>query len=197
MSTSVPAVPPSADVLTSKLGTAAIVTGVVSIIVGVIAVVWPHVTLIVVAVLFAIELIVLGVLRLTSIGALPSEPRWLKPLTVVLGVLTLAAGIVCLFRPNASLLVIAVLLAVGWLMEGLSSLAAGFASGISGGMRTWLLIAGVLLVVGALFVLFYPKDSLVVLTVWAGILFILLGLVLVASALLARREVRKLAAGTP
>src|SRR5262249_23566924 len=160
----------------SKLGTAAIVTGVVSIIVGVIAVVWPHVTLIVVAVLFAIELIVLGVLRLTSIGALPSEPRWLKPLTVVLGVLTLAAGIVCLFRPSASLLVIAVLLAVGWLLEGFSSLAAGFASGISGGMRTWLLIAGALLVVGGLVVLFFPKDSLVVLTVWAGILFILLGL---------------------
>jgi uncharacterized membrane protein HdeD (DUF308 family) len=198
MSSSVPsAVPPAGDVLSSRLGTAAIVTGVVSIIVGIIAVVWPDITLLVVAVLFAIELIILGVLRLTSVGALPREPGWLRPLTILLGVLTIAAGIVCFFRPNASLVIIAILLAVGWIMEGFSSLAAGFTSGISGGMRAWLIIAGILLVVGGLVIAVFPKDSLTVLTVWAGILFIVIGLVLVVSAIVARRELRKLAADLP
>ena len=193
MSSTEPAsLPSSEDVLASTLGRAAIITGVVSIVIGVIALVWPQATLLVVAILFAIELIVLGVLRLTSLGALPPEPGWLKPVTIVLGVVTLVAGIVCLFRPNASLVIIAVMLAIGWLAEGISSLAAGFSSGISGGMRTYLLIVGAVLLLGGLVVIIFPGSTLVFLTRLSGILFILVGLVLVVTAWMARRELRRM-----
>ena len=188
-----PSLPSSVDVLASRLGRAAIVTGVVSIVIGVIALIWPQATLLVVAVLFAIELIALGVLRLTSLGALPPEPRWLKPVTIVLGVLTLAAGVACLFWPKASLLVIAILLAVGWIAEGISMLVAGFSSGIGGGMRTYLIIAGLVLLVGGLLVAIFPGSTLVFLTRFSGILFIVIGLVLVVTAWVARREVRRMA----
>ena len=188
-----PSTPSDEDVLASTLGRAAIITGVVSIVIGVIALVWPKATLLVVAILFAIELIVLGILRLTSLGALPPQPGWLKPLTIALGVITLIAGIVCLFRPNASLLIIAILLAVGWIAEGISSFVAGFSSGMSGGMRTYLIIVGIVLLVGGLLVAIFPGSTLVFLTRFSGILFILIGLVLVVTAMLARRELRKLA----
>ena len=192
-SPSTPSTPSAEDVLASTLGRAAIITGVVSIVIGVIALVWPKATLLVVAILFAIELIILGILRLTSLGALPPEPRWLKPLTIALGVITLVAGIVCLFRPNASLVIIAIMLAIGWVAEGVSSLVAGFRSGMSGGTRTYLIVAGIVLLVGGLLVAIVPGSTLVFLTRFSGILFILIGLVLVVAAMVARRQVRRLA----
>ena len=191
-SPSSPLTPSDEDVLASTLGRAAIITGVVSIVIGVVALVWPKATLLVVAVLFAIELIILGILRLTSLGALPPQPRWLKPLTIALGVITLVAGIVCLFRPNASLVIIAILLAVGWIAEGISSFVAGFSSGMSGGMRTYLIIVGIVLLVAGLLVAIFPGSTLVFLTRLSGILFILIGLVLVVTAMVARRQLRKL-----
>jgi uncharacterized membrane protein HdeD (DUF308 family) len=194
MSSASPAVPSSADVLASRLGTASIVTGVVSIVVGIIALVWPKATLLVLAILFAIQLVIFAILQLTALSAMPAQPRWLKVVAVILAVLTLAAGVVCLFRPNASLIIIAILLAAGWIASGISSLVSAFQSGIGGGMRTWLIISGLVLILGGLLVAVFPRESLYALTIWSGILLIVIGLALVATALIARRQYRKLAA---
>lgn len=164
--------------------------GVLSIVLGVLVLVWPDATLLLVAILFGIQLIVLGVLRVALARTLPADPGWLRPVTLVLGVLTILAGIFCLFHPGTSLVVVAILLAVGWLAEGLAVFVQAFVEGPSGGTRAFLVITGIVLVIAGLLVLIFPGGSLLLLTRFAGILLIVIGVTEVIASISQRRKTR-------
>ncbi|GAA2495611.1 HdeD family acid-resistance protein [Terrabacter carboxydivorans] len=170
---------------------ALIAMGVVSVVLGVIVLVWPKATLLVVAITFGLQLIVAGAVRLSVSRDLPADPGWLKPVSMVLGVLSIIAGIICLFRPGTSLVVIAIFIAAGWIAEGVAALAQGFGSDRSTGARVFLIVSGVVSVLAGLVVAIFPGSSLVLLARIAGIMLILIGLAELVTAFMARR-----AAGT-
>ncbi len=170
---------------------ALIAMGILSVVLGVLVLVWPKATLLVVAITFGLQLIVAGAVRLSVSRDLPSEPGWLKPVSMVLGVLSIIAGIICLFRPGTSLFVIAIFIAAGWIAEGIAALAQGFGSDRSTGARVFLIVSGVVSIIAGFVVAVFPGSSLVLLARLAGIMLILIGIAELVTAFMARR-----AAGT-
>lgn len=166
---------------------ALIAMGILSIVLGVLVLVWPGATLLVVAITFGLQLIVAGAVRLSVSRDLPSDPGWIKPVSMVLGVLSIAAGIVCLFRPGASLFVIAIFIAAGWIAEGIAAVAQGFGSDRSTGARVFLIVSGLVSVIAGFVVAIFPGSSLVLLARIAGIMLIVIGVAELVTAVMARR----------
>ena len=161
--------------------------GILSVILGIMVLVWPKATLLIVAIMFGLQLIVAGAVRLSVTRDLPSDPGWLKPVSIGLGVLSIIAGIICLFRPGTSLAVIAIFIAIGWIAEGIAALVQGFGSDRTTGTRVFLIVSGVVSILGGLVVAIFPGSSLVVLTRIAGIALIVIGIVELVAAFMARR----------
>ena len=169
---------------------AVVAIGVVSVVLGVIVLVWPKATLLVVAIVFGLQLIAAGAVRISVTRELPADPGWVRPVSIALGVLTVVAGIICLFRPGTSLVVIAILIAAGWIAEGVAALAHGFAAGRSAGARVFLLVFGAISVIAGIVVAVWPGETLVILTRVGGILLIVLGVAELVTVFVARRAVR-------
>lgn len=103
----------------SRLG---IVAGIVLIVGGVLAAAWPGVTLWVLAVLVGVDLIVAGMARILGAVSLRVEGwGWL----LFGGAVSVAAGVVALFWPGATILVLGVLLGVRMLFHGISEIMFG------------------------------------------------------------------------
>ena len=164
--------------------------GVLSVVLGVLVLAWPKATLLV----FGLQLIVVGAVRIATSRLLPSEPGWLRPVSILLGALTIVAGVICLFRPGTSLLVIAIFIAAGWIAEGVAAIAQGTGSERTTGARVYLLVSGVVAVLAGLVVAIFPGSSLVLLTRLSGIMLILIGVAELVAAFMARRAV---SAATP
>lgn len=176
---------------------ALIAMGILSIVLGILVLAWPGATLLVVAITFGLQLIVAGAVRLSMSRDLPSDPGWLRPVSMVLGVLSIVAGIICLFRPGTSLFVIAIFIAAGWIAEGFAALAQGFGSERTTGARVFLIVSGVVSVIAGFVVAIFPGSSLVLLARIAGIMLILIGIAELVTAFMARRAGRSGSSGSP
>ena len=174
--------------LRRRLGWAGVVVGVCSVVLGVAAIAWPGVTLVVVAVLFGAQLLVTGIRRILLGVAAPGLETWVRALLVVLGVMVTIAGLICMRNPFTSLAVIVVLVSVSWLLDGAGDLVSAFSGGREPGQRALLAVGGVLSVVGALVILFWPALALLTLTRVGGWILVILGVAQVATAARAVRS---------
>jgi len=98
---------------------------VIGLVLGVIGLLIPGATLLTVAVLFGIYLIASGMYRfITAFVAnnLDSPMRWV---TGVLGLVIVVAGILCLSNPFQSLITLALVIGIGWILEGIVDLVGG------------------------------------------------------------------------
>lgn len=164
-----------------------IALGVICLVLGLVALIWPQVSLFVVALVFGLQLMAAGVMRIIAAVLLKPLPGWWRAVSGVLGVLTVLAGIVCFFRPGTSLFVLAIVLAVGWLIDGISELVSALAVKRPTGERVGLIAFGVLAIVAAIVVLTFPGESLVLLARTGGVILIAFGVLSLISAFAARR----------
>lgn len=164
---------------------AGIALGVVSLILGILVLVLPGATLVVIAILFGIELIILGAARIALGVAAPSGSGWVKALAIILGVLTILAGIFCFVHPGASLVILALFLGIGWIIDGIGTLAHTFGSKSSGG-RALSVISGIVSIVAGLVVVVFPGQSLLLLVWFGGVALIILGVVQLLVAIFRR-----------
>ncbi|WP_439691670.1 HdeD family acid-resistance protein [Curtobacterium sp. SP.BCo] len=156
-----------------------VVTAVVAIALGVVAIVWPRPSLVVVALLFGVYLVVAGALRVLAAVRGHGTPRVWRWTSGVVGALVGIAGLLALLDPTIPLLVYAVLAGAGFIIEGIASLVGGFV-GHPGSSRVPTVVSGVLSIVGGVVVLVAPGLALTVFMVFSGIALIVVG----AAALL-------------
>src|SRR5206468_229411 len=83
------------------------VLGAVSIVAGVVAVVWPGPTLLAIGVIFGCYLLLAGIFEL--VDAIIGDPAS-RALSAIVGIVALIAGLICLRRPGESLLALVVVL---------------------------------------------------------------------------------------
>ena len=147
-----PAVPQHSDRLR-------LIVGVVTVAVGIAAFVWPSATVHVIALLFGLNLVVTGFIRAGLLLFAPGYQMLYRVLGITFGILTGLIGILCLRNVTASLALLLVVVALGWLLDGLVQifLAIGGTTGARGG---WRIASGLLLVLGAITVLVWPKIGL-------------------------------------
>src|SRR5216684_489808 len=143
--------------------------GVVTLLTGVAALVWPGHTLTVVAVLFGIQLIVTGIFRFAAAFASEDLTGGTRALLAVLGVLSLIIGLYAVRHVLITLLALALLLGIFWTVSGAVELFTALSHrGMQG--RGWTMVMGILSILAGIVVLVYPAISLltlvVVLSVW-------------------------------
>ena len=99
-----------------------LVSSIVGIALGVVALVWPRATLAVVAVLFGVALVVAGLVRLFLAFAVVDAPFGIRMMLALFGVIVLAVGVLAVLNPAESLVLLGVFIGVGWIVGGLQDL---------------------------------------------------------------------------
>ncbi len=152
--------------------------GVASLLAGVIAVLWPSSTLVVIAIIFAAQLLVGAVYQFVFAFAIPNEIGWLRALIALLSVFSFVVAIYLLGRVGLTLLVLAILLGIYWITLGVIELFLAIGrSEIRG--RAWIGITGILSVVAGGVVVIFPISSLFFLTIFLGFWLVIFGVTLI------------------
>jgi uncharacterized membrane protein HdeD (DUF308 family) len=141
--------------------------GVLGIIFGIVALIFPGPTMLSLVILFSAYMLVDGVFVIISaVRAIRrKEDRW--GLLIFEGLLNIAVGIVAFLWPAITVLAFVLLVAAWAIVAGVVMTAAGFRLNISHG-RWWLVLGGLLsMAYGALLVI-TPLIGAIVLTWWMG-----------------------------
>ena len=155
--------------------------GIVSILAGLVAIFWPSATLVIIAIVFAVQLIVGGVFRFVGAFAIPGETGWLRALQAILAVLSFVVGVYLLGHVALSLLVLALLLGFYWVMHGVIELFVAIGHPELPG-RAWMILSGLLSVLAGVLLIVVPGISLFALTLVLGVWLVLFGVMLAAQA---------------
>ncbi len=158
--------------------------GIITVAAGIVALAWPGPTLVVIAILFGIELVVLGVFRFVSAFGhdLTGGTRILYAL---LGVLSLIIGLYALRHVLITVVALGLLLGIFWVVNGFVEL---FASLSHREMhhRGWTGALGALSIVAGLILLVYPALSVVILALVVAIWLLVFGFMEIGMAAQAR-----------
>ncbi|TAK69000.1 MAG: HdeD family acid-resistance protein [Actinomycetota bacterium] len=166
--------------------------GLATAVLGIICVVWPSSTLLVIAILFGAWLLVSGVFQLVASfdSALETGAR---VLLAIIGVLSIVLGIMCFRSLVTSVEILAIFIGIGWLLRGIMQLVAGIGSPGAPG-RGWMIFGGILLAIGGVVILVWPGLSLATLVWVGGIWLIVLGVFEIISSFFVRKAAKELAA---
>jgi uncharacterized membrane protein HdeD (DUF308 family) len=168
-----------------SFGTILIVTGALGFIAGILALVYPDITLLALALIAGINLVILGAFGL--VDALSGEnDTTTRVLAALLGLLGIMAGLVVMKRPGESLLAILIVLGIWLVITGIVDLVRAFVVAGNRGLR--LLTAVVDIVLGGL-ILALPDVSLKTLALLIGIAFIVRGALSIVRGFQLRRVV--------
>ena len=136
-----------------------LIVGVVSILAGILAIVYPDITLLALGIFVGIGLLFIGALDIAeAIGGSPDS----RALTSIVGVLAIIAGVVCLRRPGESLLALVIVLGVYLIVAGIVRFIRSFQE-LEGRAATMLL--GIIDVILGILILSLPELSLVTLAI--------------------------------
>ena len=185
--------PASADVLAraSRHWGWLMAFGIISLLAGVAVLAWPGRTLIVVAVLFGVQLVVTGIFRFVAAFASEDLTGGTRVLLAVLGVLSLIIGLYAVRHVLVTLLALALLLGIYWVVSGVVELFMALsAHGVPG--RGWTVVMGVISMLAGLLVLVYPAISLLTLAVVLSVWLLVLGLMEITLAIRARSAGRRI-----
>ncbi|MFL5821552.1 MAG: HdeD family acid-resistance protein [Solirubrobacteraceae bacterium] len=161
-----------------------VVIGALSIVAGVIAVVLPGLTLIVLGIVFGANLLIWGTLTLVSafdahLGVAHSV------LAVIVGVLGALAGLVCLVHPGVGIVALLLAMSFWFILTGIADLVR--AIHLPEG-RLLSLLLGVVGIAAGVIIVSNPGIGLATLALLAGVGFIVRGLLEVAAGLALRRS---------
>jgi uncharacterized membrane protein HdeD (DUF308 family) len=161
--------------------------GIISVIAGLIAIFWPGSALLAIAVIFGAYLVVGGVFRFVDAFAIPGERGWVRGLMALLAVISFLVGLFLLRHPLFSVLILALLLGLYWMIHGVINLFAAFGHQEMPG-RGWRIIGGVLSIVAGAIVFFDPGLSVLALAVILGIWLVIFGVTEVIASFALRSQ---------
>lgn len=163
---------------------ATMVFGAIVAIAGILILFWPSISVVALAVIFAIQVIVSGIFRLvTAIVSRDVESG--RALMAVLGVLSIVVGILFLRHPFQTVAAMVLLVGLFWVISGLlETIHAIGTPGMSG--RGWAIAGGILAVIAGVVVLSAPAVGLIVLVWLLGLELLVYGGVMIARGVQAR-----------
>lgn len=158
------------------------ISGLLALIVGILVLVWPGRTAVVVAAIIAIYAIVVGLVY-ASMGIFSKTMRtWPRVGHIVLGLVFVVAGIVAFLNLTLATELLAVLVSVlvgiMWIVEGIVALTAlGDASS-----KVWSVLFAILSIIAGIVLLFSPLWGAAVLWWLLGISLVVLGIINIVRA---------------
>jgi uncharacterized membrane protein HdeD (DUF308 family) len=178
--------PPPRSVLTGSWQ-AAMLLGVLTLILGIIVAFHPTGSLNVVAVLLGILLILSGLFHLIRVFDPAEQHRiWLG----IAGLLFIVIGVVLIRHLHLTRALIGLIIGITWIVQGLVALIGGISGGVREG-RAWWIIFGLVSLVAGIVVAVTPASSLTVLAVLLGIWFIIMGIFEIIGGFILRHAVQR------
>jgi uncharacterized membrane protein HdeD (DUF308 family) len=169
--------------------------GIFMVIFGLIALVSPGIALLTLVWVFGFYAILDGISAIVIGIRTRGEPHWVW--TIVQGVISVLAGIIALFWPGITALVLLFVIAFWAILLGIGEIAGAFASRKSGAKDWgWTLAAGILNVIFGIVLLIWPAGGILALIWLVGIFALAGGIALIVLAFRVR-SVAKSAATSP
>lgn len=152
--------------------------GIAAIIFGILAFIWPHITLLGLVFLFGAYTIVSGILSLVAAGNAPKGyPRFGSLLFS--GILSIIAGIIAFVMPGLTALALLVLIAVWAIIDGITEISAAIRLRKEITNEGWWIVAGAASVIFGIVLLLWPRAGILALVWWIGIWAIVFGVMMV------------------
>lgn len=162
--------------------------GVLGLVVGVVGLVWPLQTTVVLGVLFGIYLVLRGLFGL-AVGVIAPMFGWARAALIISSVLSFVLGLLCFRSEFQSVLLLGIWIGVSFLMNSFSALISGSA-GI-GPARGWAILSAVLGIIAGMILLASPIESVTTLVWVAGAFLVVIGLVEIVRGFMLRRALRQ------
>ena len=167
-----------------------LVTGVASLILGILVLLWPGPSLLAAGVLFGLYLILSGVLQLAAAFG-THKTTSLRVLAFISGALSILLGLFCFRGPMESILLLALWIGIGWLVRGITQTVAA-AHDPAVPARGWQVFLGIVTFVAGIVLIVSPFTSIAVLTLVAGWWLLVVGVVEITTALRIRGLARQI-----
>ena len=165
--------------------------GIISLVVGIVIISWPTPTVIVVAVLFAIYLIISGIFEIVRSFA-SGLTGGTRALLLITGVLSVILGIFAIrSAADNAVNLLGIFVGIAFLFRGFASLFMGFDSKEG---RGWNIFFGIIMLVGGVVILVQPALALTTLAWVVGIWLVLIGLYEIIASFIVRSRTKDLVA---
>jgi uncharacterized membrane protein HdeD (DUF308 family) len=160
--------------------------GICAVVFGVLTFVWPGVTLITLVLLYGAFALVDGVLALAAaiMGGRPAPRWWLA----VVGLLGIGAGLVTLFLPGMTAIVLLYFIAFWAIAIGVMQIVGAIRLRKEIDNEWWLVAAGVVSVLFGLLLIIQPGAGALALILTIGVFAVIEGIALIAFAFRLRRH---------
>jgi uncharacterized membrane protein HdeD (DUF308 family) len=155
----------------------AVVMGVASILLGLLAMFYPGATIVTVGIFFAAWLFVSGIVEVITSFTRDGDTGS-RVLHAIIGVLSVIVGFALLRTPFQSVEVFIFVLGIFWLVQGIMTFVAAFSQKQG---RNWRIFSGILGVIAGIIILTYPISSAVTLAFIGGIWLVILGITQVVA----------------
>jgi uncharacterized membrane protein HdeD (DUF308 family) len=167
------------------------VSGAVALIAGIVLLVWPLKTAIIVTGIIAAYLIVAGLVYV-GLGIFSGKKSgWARVGFIALGVLYIVAGVVAFLNLAAATItlafVTAIFLGVSWIFDGIMALTLLNRDG----SKAWTIIYAIISIAAGVIVLFSPLLAAVALWWVLGITLVVLGIIQIVRAITLGRDEKK------
>jgi len=166
------------------------ISGAVALIAGILVLVWPLKTAVLVTGIIAAYLVVAGLVYI-GLGIFSGKKGgWARVGHIVLGVLYIAAGVIAFLNLSAATITLAVItaifLGISWIFDGIISLT------LLGkdGSRAWTILYAILSIAAGVIVLFSPFLAAVALWWVLGIALIVMGVFQIIRAITLGRDAK-------
>jgi uncharacterized membrane protein HdeD (DUF308 family) len=164
-----------------------LILGVVTVIAGILAIVYPDLTLLALGIFAGVSLLMIGLTEIVEAIAGDTDSRGM---TAIVGVLSLLAGLVCLRRPGESLLALVIVLGFWLIIEGVVRFIRSFSELED---RALIMLLALVDIILGILILALPDLSLVTLAVLFAISLLARGV----FALITAFKLRALRHGEP
>ena len=159
--------------LVPNLWKSVLLTGILSLILGVMVLAWPGPTLLVAAIFFGVYLLVTGVSQVFHAFTLHISGGG-RALLFISGAASLVLAVLCFRSIGNSILLLAIWIGIGFIFRGVATAAAAI-SDSSTPSRGWEIFIGIVTLIAGVIVLAYPFESLPTLIWVTGIWLVVIG----------------------
>jgi uncharacterized membrane protein HdeD (DUF308 family) len=164
-----------------------LVRAAVSIIIGVLVLVWPQSTVNVIVFLAGLAFVILGVLRVVEGIVSKDSSAASKTANIILGALVLILGVVVMRNPGITAVVVFVIVGISWILEGIATVA-----GAATGEGNWVtVVLGLLVAVAGVIVVIFADGAVIAYAWLIGLTLIAVGIIGVITFFVARSALKR------
>ena len=180
----------SAPPLLPHLWKSVLLSGVLSLALGVLVLVWPAKTILVAAIFFGAYLLVTGLLQVFHAFTLHVSAGG-RVLLFISGAAAVILAVMCFRSISNSILLLAIWIGIGFIFRGMATAVSAISDPDTPG-RGWEIFVGVISLIAGIVVLGSPFESLATLTLVVGIWLIVMGVFEVVASFGVRKASQNL-----